>query len=171
LLSKLNNDELVKNLDVDWGTLSPIKLSCERCAVKEFDNWSARYYGKIYFPAAGTYYLGMDSDDGARIWLDGKLVMDNWYIPDELAVWSKVIQIDTPGEHLLRVEYWDGEGPAHAQLLWASNLLSFGGVVPSIYLTPLDWNPPLPNTKNGDVVWVDAVTGEIIDIINTIIEE
>ncbi len=41
-------------------------------------NFAARWTGRIDPPASGTYRLTTVSDDGVRLWLDGKLVIENW---------------------------------------------------------------------------------------------
>jgi parallel beta-helix repeat protein len=55
---------------------------------------------------AGEYTLRAISDDGIRVWLDGKLVIDNWK-PHDSAVDHVPIG---PGRHSLRVEYYQVDG-------------------------------------------------------------
>lgn len=43
-----------------------------------FDNFSARWTGMITAPEAGEYEFGVEYDDGARLTLDGKLLVDDW---------------------------------------------------------------------------------------------
>ncbi|MBC6492014.1 glycoside hydrolase family 3 C-terminal domain-containing protein [Flavihumibacter stibioxidans] len=40
--------------------------------------YSARWTGKISAPETGTFNIGLDGNDGYRLWLDNKLVIDNW---------------------------------------------------------------------------------------------
>ncbi|HEY6825375.1 MAG TPA: right-handed parallel beta-helix repeat-containing protein [Gemmatimonadaceae bacterium] len=55
---------------------------------------------------SGTYTLRTISDDGIRVWLDGRLVIDDW-TPHESRVDSAPIG---PGRHALRVEYYQVDG-------------------------------------------------------------
>lgn len=55
---------------------------------------------------AGNYVLRTISDDAIRVWVDDKLVIDNWK-PHESAV--NVADI-APGTHRLRVEYYQLDG-------------------------------------------------------------
>lgn len=55
---------------------------------------------------AGRYTVQVISDDGARVWLDGKLLIDAWD-PHESRVDSAVI---TGGRHAFRVEYYQNGG-------------------------------------------------------------
>jgi alpha-L-fucosidase len=52
------------------------------------------------------YTLRAISDDGVRVWLDGKLVIDDW-TPHESRVDNAPIR---SGRHMLRVEYYQVDG-------------------------------------------------------------
>jgi alpha-D-xyloside xylohydrolase len=43
-----------------------------------FDNFSARWEGTLTAPEDGEYEFGVDYDDGARLHLDSKLLVDDW---------------------------------------------------------------------------------------------
>ena len=43
-----------------------------------FDNFSARWEGTILAPEEGEYEFTVEYDDGARLYLDGKLVAEDW---------------------------------------------------------------------------------------------
>ncbi|HTL69619.1 MAG TPA: TIM-barrel domain-containing protein [Lacunisphaera sp.] len=43
-----------------------------------FDNFSARWEGTITAPEAGEYEFGIEYDDGGRLYLDGRLLVDDW---------------------------------------------------------------------------------------------
>ena len=73
--------------------------------------------GKLTIPTAGITNLRLESDDGSRLYLDGKLVIDN----DGLHA-ARSVAVDvplTPGPHDLRIDYFQGPGTAMAlQLFW-----------------------------------------------------
>jgi hypothetical protein len=56
--------------------------------------------------AAGTYTLRTISDDGVRVWVDGKLAIDDWK-PHESAVDVAAL---AGGIHDVRVEYYQVDG-------------------------------------------------------------
>jgi glucose/arabinose dehydrogenase len=83
------------------------------------DNFSARWSTTQYF-AAGRYRFSTVSDDGVRLYIDNKLVIDQWK-PQSAAVHDHVIDLGA-GNHALRMEYYDGGGDAVAKLTWDATL-------------------------------------------------
>lgn len=55
------------NIDFNWGGISPEKLSQ--------NDFSMRWTGRLVAPQDGEYELGLTSDDGVRMWIDGKFVL------------------------------------------------------------------------------------------------
>jgi alpha-D-xyloside xylohydrolase len=46
--------------------------------LKSLDNFSARWTGNIVAPEDGEYDLGVEGDDGFRLFIDGRLAVDDW---------------------------------------------------------------------------------------------
>jgi len=42
------------------------------------DNYSVRWTGNLTFPRSGAYKLGLEGNDGFRLYINNKLVIDNW---------------------------------------------------------------------------------------------
>jgi beta-glucosidase len=42
------------------------------------DNYSVRWTGNITLPRTGNYQVGLEGNDGFRLYIDNKLVIDNW---------------------------------------------------------------------------------------------
>ncbi len=61
------------------------------------------------------YAFKLESDDGSRLWIDGKLVVDNWGLGRRSA--QGAVQLG-PGLHHARVDWSDRSGPSHLRLLW-----------------------------------------------------
>ncbi len=57
--------------------------------------------------APGNYTLSLTSDDGARLYLDDKLLIDHWDV-HEPAVDSRTLRLG--GKHTIRIEHFDGSG-------------------------------------------------------------
>ncbi len=95
-------------LHFDWGKGSP-------GAGVPADNFSARFTRDVWF-AGGTYRFSYRSDDGARVWIGGTLVIDDWR--DRAATWDFVDHYIPAGVHPVRVEYYEHTGYAALQVAW-----------------------------------------------------
>jgi parallel beta-helix repeat protein len=67
--------------------------------------------GTVTLPA-GEYTLRSISDDGIRVWIDGKLVIDNWDLHGSEIDYASL----SGGRHELRVQYFQIEGWAELRL-------------------------------------------------------
>jgi hypothetical protein len=67
--------------------------------------------GSVSLPA-GDHTLRTISDDGIRVWVDGKLVIDNWDLHGSEIDYAPL----TGGSHEIRVQYFQIEGWAELRL-------------------------------------------------------
>ncbi len=109
-----------------WGTGSPDP----RLPV---DRFSVRWTRTIAF-VGGLYRFTVRTDDGARVWIDGRLILDGWRVQPETTYTADVIL--TPGDHLVAVEYFEETGVAAIQFSFERL-----GPAPPIVVTPA---PPTP---------------------------
>jgi Beta-glucosidase-related glycosidases len=81
------------------------------------DGFSVRWTGKLTPPKSGLYSLALRSDDGSRLYLDGKLVVDDW---GDHAPTLKTAEIELVGGRAydVRLEYFEGILGASVELLW-----------------------------------------------------
>ncbi len=83
------------------------------------DNVSARWTANLEVPFTETYTFTTTSDDGVRLWLDGKLIIDNW--TDHTSATNTAKASLVAGQvYSLRMEWYDSTGAAVAQLAWES---------------------------------------------------
>lgn len=85
----------------------------------KLDNrFAIRWTGKIKIPEDGAYTFYLESDDGSRLLIDGKTVVDNGGLHDMQEQDGKVEL--KAGEHELRIDYFENEndGGAGCVLSW-----------------------------------------------------
>jgi len=95
-------------INYDWGEGRPAS------GINK-DNFSARWTRLVTF-SAGTYRFTATSDDGMRVWVDDRLIVDMWY---EHAPVTKTVDVKlSGGDHRIKVEYFERAGGALARLSW-----------------------------------------------------
>ncbi|NNB95307.1 hypothetical protein HJC10_13810 [Corallococcus exiguus] len=96
-------------IDFAWGEGGP-------STAMEPNTFSARWTGFVEAPQAGTYVFHLQADDGARVWVDGQSVLNQWgYSGPNWYTGSINL---TVGRHALKVEYHEGVGAAGVHLKW-----------------------------------------------------
>lgn len=95
-------------LNFNWGYGSPD-------ARIPADRFSARWTRYIDV-TPGNYRFSATSDDGMRVWIDGELLIDQWY--DHAARTATGDKYLGPGHHLVQVDYYDSREVAVAQVSW-----------------------------------------------------
>jgi hypothetical protein len=101
-----------RNIDFDW-TGSPPDPRIAPGLV-----YSVRWLGKLVPKVSDTYTLMTDSDDGVRVYLDGKLLISRWSIHFESEDLTTV-RLEAEHEYEIKLEYFEnGLGPAAMKLYW-----------------------------------------------------
>jgi hypothetical protein len=102
---------LVRNdpgVNFQWGTDAPA-LSLPS------DNFSARWSRRITFDG-GDYRFFAQADDGVRVLLDGRLLINEWHDSSGAAVYSTDVAVDGP--HDITIEYYERMGSARVHVWW-----------------------------------------------------
>src|SRR6185295_18160980 len=73
------------------------------------DQFSVRWIGQIEPKQSGDYTFHTISNDGVRLWVDGKLIVDNWTDHSENED-SGAIALDAGKRHDLKLEYYQAAG-------------------------------------------------------------
>jgi hypothetical protein len=95
-------------IDWNWGSGSPHPAI-------QVDGFSARWTRYIDV-AGGTYRFTATSDDGVRVYVDGSLVIDEWY---DHPARTFVADISlAAGHHRVVVEYYENTGHASIKVSW-----------------------------------------------------
>ncbi len=93
----------------DWGTGRP-----SPCA--GVDTFGIRFSRTISVAAAGDHRFTTTTDDGARLYLDGQLLIDRWV--DQAPTSASATRALSAGTHELRMDYYENGGGAVAALRW-----------------------------------------------------
>ncbi|MBK7335892.1 MAG: glycoside hydrolase family 3 C-terminal domain-containing protein [Saprospirales bacterium] len=82
-----------------------------------YDFFSARWTGQIVSPVSGDYHIGIDGNEGYRLYLDGKLLIDTW---DRQGYGAQLagFQFIKNRPYDLRIEYREPSGNAWFRLIW-----------------------------------------------------
>lgn len=83
---------------------------------------SVRWTGKLRPTVSGDYVLSMKSDDGCRVWVDGKKLIDSWVSRPATAD-DVTVNLEAGKTYDLKVEYFDGGGDRFARLYWRAPIL------------------------------------------------
>ena len=81
------------------------------------DNFSISWHGKFIPNESGTHLLGISSDDGSKLYLDGKLVIDNGGEHGD-ALKTAELDLVAGKEYDLKIEFFEAAGEASMRLVW-----------------------------------------------------
>ena len=95
-------------------------------------HFAIRWSGKIKLPSDGRYTFYLESDDGSRLLIDGKQVLDNGGL-HEMQESDASIELKA-GEHDLVIDYFENEndGGAGCVLSWKSETVKKEAVPASV---------------------------------------
>ncbi len=101
-------------IDFGWSFNSPAREI-------PVDWYSIRWTGRITAPRTGVHQLGVEGNDGYRLYVDGRLAIDNWKKQSFRASLADVHF--APGStHDIRLEYFESAGSAKIKLVWDSGV-------------------------------------------------
>ncbi|MCW0399386.1 Xylan 1,4-beta-xylosidase [Xanthomonas sacchari] len=114
------------------------------------DHFSIRWSGQLLPPVSGRYRIEAAADDGFRLYVDGKLVLDHWTDSDSMRADGVDLELQAGRAYAVRLEYYDAERDASVRLGWR-----MPGAKP-----PFD--EALDAARNADVVvFVGGLTGDV----------
>lgn len=81
------------------------------------DFYSIRWTGILKSPVTGAYKIGLDGNDGYRLYINDKLIINNWQkqtYSTKLAAYT----FEKNKTYNIRVEFFEPNGNAHIHLVW-----------------------------------------------------
>ena len=98
------------------------------------ETFSVRWTGQVLANANGTHTFTVNSDDGVRLWVNNKLLVDDW-TDHSPAEHSGSVALTKGQLYDIRLEFYENSGTAVVQLFWRGP--GFGRrVVPQANLYP-----------------------------------
>lgn len=114
------------------------------------DRFSIRWSGQLLPPVSGRYRLEVAGDDGYRLYLDGKRVIDHWVNTDRLHAGGVELDLQAGRAYALTLEYYDDQRDAGVRLGWRMP----GAKAP--------FDEALDAARDADVVvFVGGLTGDV----------
>lgn len=101
---------LDREVNFDWGMSNPAPGIPS-------DDFSARWTGKLVANKTGKYRFGAIADDGVRVYLDGKLIAEDWSEHAPATVTGEVT-LEAGRSYDIKMEYYESKIGAVARLVW-----------------------------------------------------
>jgi beta-glucosidase len=108
-----------ESVNFDWGMGTP-------APELPADNFSARWTGKLTPAISGKYRFGAIADDGVRIYLDGKLIAEDWTEHAPTTVTAEVT-LQAGKSYEVKMEYYESQIGAVARLVWQPPVVTNAG--------------------------------------------
>ncbi|WP_301926160.1 glycoside hydrolase family 3 protein [Ferruginibacter sp.] len=99
-----------KEINFGWTLYSP-------APEVNYDFYSVKWAGKIKSPATGKYQLGIEGNDGYRLYLNDKLIVDNWKSQTYTTQLANVY-FEKDKDYNIRIEFFESQGYARFKLIW-----------------------------------------------------
>jgi len=148
---------LEPEINFNWGSADEPGRNSPDASIN-VDNFSARWSGELEVDLTDTYIFQITGDNGFRLWLDGKPIIDFWNNGATNDRLSEPIELVSGDTHSIRMEYFEGVGTAVAQLFWESSRRE-QQIIPSGALQPpLRAGSPSPSGGAVDVKQIQVLS-------------
>ncbi|MCZ4245560.1 glycoside hydrolase family 3 C-terminal domain-containing protein [Pedobacter punctiformis] len=119
------------------------------------DQYSIRWKGTVSAPKSGTYQIGLEGNDGYRLYLDGKLLIDRW---EKRSYHTQLVpfRFEANKNYNIQVEFKESKGNAYIKLVWDYN-------VPNTLNQQLEEAVKLAKDADAIVVAAGIKEGEFLD--------
>jgi beta-glucosidase len=119
----------------------------------QLDDYSVRWDGKIKVPQNADVNIGLEGNDGYRLYLDNQLLIDNW---DKKSFNTKTVpfHFEKNKEYAIRVEFFEPKGNGKIKLIWDYHITKSNEITDAVAAA-----------KNNDaIVFVAGIKeGEFLD--------
>jgi len=105
-------EKIDKKINFMWGSSSPQKNIT--------GDFSVRWEGRIKIDTDDKYTFYIVSDEGVRLFIDDKIIINTWTTKNRMMENSGTIQLKK-GLHKIKLEYFFNQKQADIKLLWRSS--------------------------------------------------
>ncbi|MDH6627807.1 hypothetical protein M2271_005636 [Streptomyces sp. LBL] len=133
---------------LDFDTLEP-RLAA---ATGRADDVSVRWTGRIVPEKTGAHTFSVIGDNGFRLWVDGRLLIDHWVDDWDREQNAQPIDLTAGTAYDIKVEYFEHYGGSNLHLRWTEPGGSKEAVPQSAFRLPagFDYDGPIATTVLGD---------------------
>jgi beta-glucosidase len=106
-----------------WDRVSPTEDLVKRGELNPGRSIGPEYFcvrwsGQVVPPVSGRYELQVGADDGFRLYLDDRLMLDEWHTTPRLQSKSVSLDLEAGKAHNIRLEYFQETRDAEVRLAW-----------------------------------------------------
>ena len=164
LTAQYYRDQTLTNL-VLTRTDSVVNLDGSPDASVPSTHFSARWTGQVEAKFSEAYTFSTESDDGVRLWVDGKELVNNW-TDHGVTENNGTIVLEAGHKYDIKLEYYQNEGGVTSKLRWSSlhqakeiipqsQLFSGAALSPNLSVS----GASATTTYVSDLSWTSATNG------------
>lgn len=101
-----------KQLNGNWTLFAPD-------AALAADQYSVRWTGRLHFPESGKQKIGLEGNDGFRLYINNRLLIDQWR-KESYHTRTVEFYFSKDSSYDLRVEFYEPAGNAHIRLVYGA---------------------------------------------------
>lgn len=139
--------------------------------VGRLDDANVRWTGQIMAPESGDYTFYMIGDNGFKLWIDDKVVIDHWVNDWDKEQTSQPVTLEGGVKYTFKVEYFEDYGGSNLYLRWSTpNMLKDIVPVTAFYL-PENYTGPISGNLavNGLDISL-TLTSELNDLSGSVMD-
>ncbi|HTR77021.1 MAG TPA: glycoside hydrolase family 3 N-terminal domain-containing protein [Gemmatimonadaceae bacterium] len=120
-----------------------------------YDWYSVRWTGTVTVPVGGVSHLGIEGNDGYRLYVDGRLLIDDW---EKRSAGTRLAPVTLAPGHTydIKLEYFESTGNARVKLVWDAG-------VPNDWKARIDSAAALARRSDAAIVVGGIEEGEFRD--------
>ena len=107
-------ERIDKQIKFGWTLFSPHEDLA-------YDWFSVRWTGKLKAPKTGVFNIGIEGNDGYRMYLDGKLIIDNWQKQSYKTI-LEPFSFEEGKTYDIKIEFFEAAGNAKFKLIWDAEI-------------------------------------------------